>query len=164
MAQITQALLKEIHEEQLSKGDNNEHNTIQIINIIGGIDKILTNYDKITEFKSTQENYQSNKRSNNMSKLVQHKDVIDLEDDNRYLFFKSSNTYLSYWFAPKTETLFNNFIHNRIVQSILLLSFIIYYYLLFTMYLTVIYPIFIISINCVLWIPYSSLWILSSNR
>eukprot|EP01084_Bolivina_argentea_P195724 335694_1 len=122
MAQITQTLLKEIHEEQLSTGDNNEHNTIQIINIIGGIDKILTDYDKITEFKSTEEIYQS-KNNNKRSR-------------NRYLFFKSSNTYLGYWFAPKTEKLFNNFIHNTIVQTTLFLSFIIYYYLLFTMYLT----------------------------
>eukprot|EP01084_Bolivina_argentea_P091248 164275_1 len=107
MTQVTQTILKEIHEKQLSNGDNNDHNTMQIIEIIGGVDKILTDYDKITEFKSTQENYQS-KNNSNMSKLVQHKDVIDLEDNNRYLFFKSSNTYLSYWFAPKTETLFNN--------------------------------------------------------
>eukprot|EP01084_Bolivina_argentea_P287990 494219_1 len=32
------------------------------------------------------------------------------------------------------------------------------------MYLTIVYPIYIISINCILWIPYLSLWILSSNR
>eukprot|EP01084_Bolivina_argentea_P229230 386951_1 len=41
---ITLKLLQEIHDNQLENGENNDERALNIVNILGGIDSILTTY------------------------------------------------------------------------------------------------------------------------
>ena len=41
---ITKEFLRNYHTQHIQTGHTNEHNTISLVNVLGGIDSILTDY------------------------------------------------------------------------------------------------------------------------
>lgn len=177
MATINHKSVKDFHQQQVINGIHNDHKSQSIIDCLGGIDVILSNYilsesessTKITDEELNQI-YQILSKSSSKINHAQ-KSIKSLENRGKDIVytFDEKETYLNTYLNPKTAEIFRNFfIKNRfsssMIKIMLILSMIVFMYSITCQTNTLWYCIFIITINITLWIPYTIYWCLSFNK
>eukprot|EP01084_Bolivina_argentea_P295835 509453_1 len=173
---ITKKSVYELHQQRLSNGINNEDNSLLIMNILGGIDNILTNYltDKnnlnitnntllqINQMLITPQKYKNANTSKTSTKITATKH--NEQTDNSFFYtFNINNTFLHHVFGNEKAEKILNVIHSKITQYIISLSVIIWI-ILIIIGEGLISAIYFIICWSFLTIPYMLFWILSSNR
>ena len=131
---LTKLSLNNLHSEQLSDGDNNRYNTLEIVNIFGGIDEILTHYlesnditlnnnqlQQINQILITPQKYQQKRKAVPVIQIRDNKNNSNLEDCidqyfNETFTFDVNDTYLHSLFHPKHANIIINVLHSNIVN------------------------------------------------
>eukprot|EP01084_Bolivina_argentea_P056548 103469_1 len=165
------------HRTQLQNGENNDQHTIELINILGGIDNVLTKIlelnippDKQFELSPLQLksiyniiNSKSQISSNQMNKIQQK--ITNAEDyDTLYYELDSNDTLLHSIMEHRNAQAIINIMHHTIIYIIIILSAIIWSILATPFFTSLIYPFYIIAMSIILWIPYSIMMLCMMNR
>eukprot|EP01084_Bolivina_argentea_P069092 125771_1 len=137
---VTKETLRAIHKQQLLDGENNDDNTLLFTKAMGGIDIILNKIfqnesftlkqeeiNRMYQIMSTpsiyqiQEKYEQNTKIALVQIPTQHKE----NDDKVYFVMDESDTYLLSIFGEKYAGIILNIIHNKLIQIVMLLWYII---------------------------------------
>eukprot|EP01083_Nonionella_stella_P038414 104517_1 len=162
---------------------NNDCNILHIVKIIGGIDKILSDYlsqtDPITSHLILNDNQIS--QIHTLLSLPHQRPLLPLtkistsqtnisQSENKsahIYYFDETDTFLGSLLSFHSEQRVLSILHNAILQVLLCVSIIAHVTLGMIMHkgeISLVYPIWTIGITGVLWLPYSILWMLSANR
>eukprot|EP01084_Bolivina_argentea_P179889 310822_1 len=162
--QISESSILKLHKKVAQK-PKTATNTLNILNAIGGIDKVLEDYLTIKQLQLTKQQLNqihSILLSNNNSQNKVKSNTKPAED--LYYTFSDIDTYLHTLLGAKKANQIVHIIHNKYFQIFLL--FIIVGYFLFRLFFGThsltftIYCIFV-SLFC---IPFSAVWTLSSDK
>ena len=187
----TKETLQSMHQQQLLNGSTNITNTIQIVNILGGIDNILTNYLSETSNISI-----SSHELNELHQIIsptttlqtptiKHKDHIasiissasssssfisnslnfnmEVPEKNLYLTLNEHETYLYTLFGADKASKIMSVIHSQIM-GIFILILVISNAIIVTLNDSILKYITITILCGFIWTPYVILWSLSVNR
>eukprot|EP01084_Bolivina_argentea_P299352 515998_1 len=158
-------LLKSIFGEQLEHKDDNKDRMESIVNALGGINNILgiilnSNDENILNHKQKQLLYQTLK-----TPKTTHKDIDNDRNHRVELVLDSTDNYLLKWFGDKNDISLKiyYFIHHRVTVSLILLLWIIWWILFFTVK-PIIWEIVWVFCSIFIWIPFLILYAASVNR
>ena len=158
-----------LHKETIANYKTND-NIIEIINIIGGIDKVLDDYltSVETELSSQQLFMIHQILSSSKSIPSPSKSIIAIHHENNnnpnnvYYTFSDKDTFLHCYFGNKNAEKVLSILQNKFLQILIILSIFLYIYFRQTSWSKLL-SIYIIIINVILWLPFALGWILSTN-
>ena len=166
---------KECHNTQSLNGINSDENTLQIVNMLGGIDQILSDYlnnfgqnkvAQIHELLWTAKKYQQHNQLKPVSIIDdKDKDPKSQEDHASLCYeFVKNETVLHSLFGEKVAMVILNIFHSKIMRIIFYLSTLSWLILVFTFSETLFIETYEVAFLCTLCIPNLIFWLLSSNR
>eukprot|EP01084_Bolivina_argentea_P178775 309008_1 len=175
--------LKKLHDAQLSNGENNNDQTLNIVDALGGIDLILTHYldednkntlnqqqlQQIKEIMSSPNKYKQNHPTlHSLSTINKHHDqsTKPQEYSGKYLQYEflKNNTFLkSVWGETKAQKI-TEIIYSKYTMSFICFITLIGETLWFIAYNYWFGVLLIILIKSFITIPYFIIIIMSSNR
>eukprot|EP01084_Bolivina_argentea_P054036 99126_1 len=126
--EITISSLHRLHQQQLSNGANNIDHTVPIVNILGGIDSVLSCYLNETNKKLNKHQLIQLKtiiKTNTLTKITNNKsdNQSDNINDNQTLCytFHENNTYLHSLFDENKTKRITKIFQSKIFKSVLIL-------------------------------------------
>ena len=176
---MDKSTVRRYHKQCFQDGDTNEDNTEAIINVIGGIDRIISHYlsdwnnkldskqiHKIYRIISTPTKYQQ-KNKIPLDTKIQNIDPSknsQYEDKRSFEYtFEQDDNLLNTIFDPQNAKLITWIFSNNMFRFLLIISAMIHIIGLI-LHDTFWHPIFVIFINIFLWIPNGLFWILCVNK
>ena len=136
--EITESHVYNIHQQQLSDGFNNKENTQQLIEILGGIDQILTDYispnntmtlqqdqlEQIYEIITNKSDYKStykfehNQIGHDSDAVTRHKSAAKKQTQTITAYV--TNTFIYYFFGRKWGEKITNLVYSKTFIFIML--------------------------------------------
>eukprot|EP01084_Bolivina_argentea_P162057 282051_1 len=165
--EVDKKCLHTLHQEKCSNdSDNTNYDTIEIINVLGGVDHVLTNY--LNEANEIEINtYELNELYKILTVPKQYKlDEICKHLESHYqMYLDEEDCYLRSIFGNYiTHQILTYIVHNAYTQSLATLSVILWFVFGIWDSNSFIYLVYSISVCCGIWIPYNIFWILSANK
>jgi len=180
---ISRESLKKFHNKQLSNGVKNDENTLQIVNLLGGIDEILNNHldnpnsnrnhphgqnaiNKIYQLLRTPQRYQQQNKLKPVTFINdKDKNIKSKEDHDNFGYeFTENQTVLHSIFGEKAANKILKIFSSKPVRIMFYLCFVSWLILVFVFSETLFIEMYEVSVLSVIFIPNLTFWLLSSNR
>eukprot|EP01083_Nonionella_stella_P175535 611573_1 len=178
-AKMSRLELHSIHETLLEQGKYFDSSAPELVNIIGGIDRILTDYfihkdltlkpqqiELIHQIMITPERNRSPKaKSNSIINTTSSNNILE-DTDHMELVFDETNTYLTSICGIQNATKLLLIIHHKLFRFFLVLSFIAWLGII-NIFSNIVHPIYEITMSCIkgfVWAPYITIFALSVNK
>eukprot|EP01083_Nonionella_stella_P039814 108303_1 len=146
-------------------------NTLELVQILGGMDKILKDYvshsnDLLLTNHQLHQIHDALNTHSSLSRITNSPNTQDAEKGDIFgdicYEFNENQTYLHSIFGEQIATQILHVLHTKIARTIMS-STVIGYMVLQFIPNTLILPIYVIVLSCILWIPFFIIYYLSGN-
>eukprot|EP01083_Nonionella_stella_P052013 138195_1 len=173
---ITREFIVTMHQNQIKSGISNSHKTVDIVDVLGGIDKILANYlmtndaqyhlnkNKLNKLHQLLKLNKTNQKRTDTDGL-ENKKMRFVNNDSLFYELDENNNYLNELFGSNIAAKTFTMLHSRFTFIVIVIGFIMWNIIrqVYDSH-SVIYLLYSTCFCAFLSCPYWITWILSSNK